>query len=197
MYANHIIKKSDIFFRKKIHEVSKNEIQNLENICTNYISESNAKLHKLITTFNDLGKEITISLSTDLPDNPDIILLSKGIKTMINMNYVEPISLFIKNVYIHDDYVRSIRKGKDDFFLNASPEDIIKNHDDSLGEDITRSNISDKIFQFKAYWKLLKHDTRDLIKAIMVTLIDITEKYIEIKDDTNEIAKILVKLNRI
>ncbi len=192
MIAQKLIKKSELIFNTS-EIINKTDIVTLEKKCRNYLHDSNIKLDKLLGAFNELIKEIGKLLATDLPLNDDVKLLNKGINSVITINYVEPISLFIANVYKYEDYRKSIRKGNDDFFLNVKPKDIAKKH----GNIVTQNtDYASKIFQFKMYWNNLSNDTKLTLKTIVVTLLDITEKYIEIKDDSNEIANILVKLNK-
>ena len=197
--AQKIIDKSELLFNdtnfnntnSKNH--IKDEISLLSKDCKKYISNSNKTLEQLIDTFNNLIIEISRLMMVELPLNDDITNANDKIKKIIFINKVEPISMFIKNVYSDDDYRTSLKEEKDDFFINASPKYIIKKHADK--NILSDESSIKKFFEFKNYWKRLKEETKLTIKQIMATLVNITEKYIEIKDDTNDIAKILIKID--
>lgn len=192
MIAQRIITESELFFNTNKKKVSSEEISSLEKKCKKYLNDSNKTLEQLIETFNNLATEVGKLMMEELPINDDIKFLNKGLERIIYINRVEPISIFIKNVYSISDYRISLKKGKDDFFINASPQDVLKNHSDVV--ESNDDNIK-KFFEFKNYWGRLSANTKLTIKAIMSTLIDITQKYIEVKDDTNDIAKILIRLD--
>lgn len=192
MMAKNIITQSKLVFNVDKKFVSSEDIDLLEKKCKKHLSESNKTLTQLIETFNNLVIEISKLIITELPLNEDIKTLNKGLKKIIYINHVEPISMFIKNVYADPEYRTSLKKGNDDFFINASPKDVLKKHADVVSTN--EENIK-KFFEFKIYWSKLSENTKLTIKTIMSTIIDITQKYIEIKDDANDVAKILIKID--
>lgn len=166
------------------------EIKTLEKNCNKYLEGLNVKFDILIKTFNNLLMEITNLLLSDLPKIKEIQHGRTKLSFLINTNYVEPISLFILHIYKYDDYVLSIKNGNDDFFLQSSSNNVIKRHGDKNAEKIK------KIFQFRYYWNDIKFETKETIKAIMKVMVDITTKYIEIKDDGNKITEILKNITK-
>lgn len=194
MIAEKIINKSKILLNDT-KNIMKDEISDLEKDCKKYINNSNKTLEQLIDTFNNLTVEISKLMMVELPTNEDVISANDKIKKLIFINKVEPISMFIKNVYSDDECRISLKDGKDDFFINASTKDILKKNNEK--KLFSNEIIVEKFFEFKNHWKNLNDETKHTIKQIMSTLIDITEKYIEIKDDTNDIAKILIKIDTI
>lgn len=207
MIAKKIINKSEKIFNDKHNSLSKsskpyqsmsvikNDIELLEKDCKNFLNGSNKTLEQLIDTFNNLIIEVTKIIMSQLPSNDDIKNANDKINKIIFINKVEPISMFIKNIYADNDYRISLKNGEEDFFMNASPKDIIDKH--KSNNILSNENSIRKFFEFKNYWKRLDETTQLTIKAIMSTLIDITEKYIEIKDDSNDIAKILLKIDKL
>jgi hypothetical protein len=109
------------------------------------------------------------------PKDKDTIMGNEFLTELIEMNFAEPIGLFINKVYIVDEYRKSIKAGNDDFFLEN--KDKMNN-----------------MFRFKAYWKQIHLDTQMELKNMMKVLIDLTEKYIEIKDDGNKVAEVMKKI---
>lgn len=191
MIAEKIKNQSENLFSKNKKDVTQNEIENLEKKCRRFLSDSTKNLNQIIETFNSLIKGVGTLLSKEIPDNYDITTFNTGFKLMTSVNYVEPISLFIKNIYINSEYRTSLRDGDDDYFLGRS-SDILKNHVDVIGDD--EYNVS-KFFEFKNYWVNLSENTKQKIKDVMSTIVGLVDRYIEIKDDSNDIAKILIKLD--
>ncbi len=196
MIAKNIINQSKQIFGSDNmlkSNVSSSDIKSLEKKCRKYLGESNKNLEQIIQIFNGLMVEVGKLIARELPLNEDIKTLNKGLTTIIKINYAEPICMFIKNIYIHPEYVNSLKKGRDDFFIGAS-KDILKKHSNVIGDN--EDNIK-KFFEFKTYWGRLNDNVKNKIKEIMMTIIDLTEKYIEVKDDSNDVANILFRIDTI
>lgn len=161
--------------------------------CEKFLGNTNRQIEEVLNVFNELATQIGLTIKNDLPTNETVKNFNNKIKLVVNINYVEPMSLFIKHVYAHDEYRTSIKKGNDDFFLNVKPSEVFKKHSEII--ENTENNLK-LMFEFKEYWKDLKESTKLKVKQIMMTLIDLAKSYIEIKDDANEVAKILVKINK-
>lgn len=192
MIAAKILSQSKKIFTSDKNNINKDDINYLENKCKKYLGESNKTLEKLIEAFNNLIVEVSNLIMAELPHNTDIKFLNNGLKKIISINRVEPISMFIKHVYSNVEYRISLKKCKDDYFMNTNPNDIFKKHNDILSSN--EDNIK-KFFEFKNYWGIIDDSTKMTIKSIMSTIIDITQKYIEIKDDSNDIAQVLIKID--
>jgi hypothetical protein len=162
--------------------------------CKKFISDKNNTLTQLMDIFNNLMLENIKQLLNDIPNNNDLITLQKGIGRIIFINKSEPISMFIKHIYADDDYRISLKTSNDSFFMNTSSEDIAKKHSSSfLIDEETINNF----FNFKKYWSIIQPETQTNIKSIMVSAVDIVEKYLEIKDDNNDVIKMLIKVDEI
>lgn len=193
MIAQKIINESEVLFSNvKNNNLSKSDISHLEKKCRKYLGESNKNLTQIINMFNDLIIEVIKLIIKELPLNEDIKDLNNKLKMVISINYVEPISRFITNIYIYPEYRISLKKGRDDFFMGITSKDMLDKHNDLIdnAEDATQM-----FFDFKTYWGRLSDNTKTKIKEIMAIIIELTEKYIEIKDDANDVAKVLIKLD--
>jgi hypothetical protein len=170
-----IINISEEIFAKNKKQVNQKDLLNLEEKCKKYLVETNKKLKLCIDAFNDLTLEISSIMRQQFPKDKDTIMGNEFLTELIEMNFAEPIGLFINKVYIVDEYRKSIKAGNDDFFLEN--KDKMNN-----------------MFRFKAYWKQIHLDTQMELKNMMKVLIDLTEKYIEIKDDGNKVAEVMKKI---
>lgn len=172
-------------FQKNKNHITKEDITSLENKCKKYLTETNKKMTLCVKTFNGLAIEIGILLKKEFPKETDIKTYNNIVPELVKINPVEPISLFIDKVYVIDKYRHSIKDGNDDFFIGDDHEEITKGDKDNIR----------RMFQFKSCWKNLKPDTQQTIKDIMAVLVDLTAKYIEEKDNGNQIADIMKKIN--
>jgi hypothetical protein len=89
------------------------------------------------------------------------------IKEFFNSRPEEPIALFLEQVYSNQTYLENIKKGDDNFFINA---------DYSQHKDVQTTQI----FEFKNLWKRLNSDGKDSIKKTMKLLIACTDTYLDI-----------------
>lgn len=179
-----IINISDEIFAKNKNQVHQKDLLKLEEKCKKYLVETNKKLKLCIDAFNGLALEISSIMRQEFPKDKDAIMGNEFLTELIEINFAEPIGLFINKVYIVDEYRKSIKAGNDDFFLE-------NNHKNVTGGDKYKMN---KMFRFKAYWKQIHQDTQMELKDMMKVLIDLTAKYIEIKDDGNQIAEVMKKI---
>ena len=139
----------------------------------------NKNLQTCIDMFNTLIDNIGTLLASDFPNDQTVCTYSSIVSNIIKTKPLEPISLFIVNVYKNDKYREYIIQGNDKFFLNSDHKDVT-NNDESMVQ---------KMFQFKTCWTKLSYDNKDYIKNVMKTLIQITTQYIIEKDNGFMITK--------
>lgn len=87
-----------------------------------------------------------------------------------------PLTLFINNIYSNDEYRIKIKNGDDSFFMNQS-FDIDKNN----------NALIKQIFDFKQLWLSLDDICKSYIKNIMLKLTIISESYINLLCDINNL----------
>lgn len=179
-------------FNKTINSkhIDNEELLKIKKKCKKYISSSNRNLDEIINTFNGLISGIGKLIEKELPCNRDISFANSQFPLIIKINYVEPISMFIKHVYIHKEYRESLKTGDDSYFLGTDTS-ILNKHKDIIPQN--EDNVK-KFFEFKQYWNKMTDITKEKIKEVMMVIISLVEKYIEIKDDTNDVVFILMNI---
>ncbi len=185
MSLQKIIKQADDLFKTNKKHIPNEDIIELEHKCKKYLSETNKKMVLFVETFNGLAIEIGILLKKEFPKEHDIKKYNELVPGLIDVNPVEPISMFIDKVYSVDKFRRSIKEGNDEFFIDDSHDDITNGDQDKIK----------KMFQFKSCWKKLNIETQQTIKDIMKVLITLSAKYIDEKDNGNQIVDIMKKVS--
>lgn len=148
------------------------------------LGKINKKLEICINMFNSLGQEISDLLLREFPNDTSLYTYDSVIKEILKKNPAEPISLFILYIYKNDEYRQGFIDGDDTFFLENDHAKVLEGNQKHIK----------KILKFKSYWGKLDTDSKDFIKDVMKTLIDVCKIYIQNKDDGNKlIAKDLVK----
>jgi hypothetical protein len=164
--------------------------QTIENYNKKLIDKDELKKYSLklkesyencINMFNSLSTNIGKHLLNDFPMNQNLYIYHNIVNNIIKKKPVEPISIFVVNVYSNDSYKESILNGDENFFRENRHENLTDNDEDRLKA----------LFQFKSCWDQMNDYSKKFIKEAMKTLLNICEIYIEKKDDYNKIKKIL------
>ena len=200
MKTDLIIQKSEkIFFESKQStnktntKQLKTDIRQLKRECVHYIKISNDNLKQILLLFNSLLKKIGDILQLNFPQNEKIKKGNNKLVTLIQINQVEPISLFVMHIYKYDDYVAQIRSGDENFFNNTNGEQFMTRH--GVGCDKSDLEKIKKLFLFRSHWNDLTDKSRNDIKSVMKIIVELTDEYIDIKDDTRNIVSISEKLD--
>jgi hypothetical protein len=143
------------------------------------LEEINKKISLLIELFNTIIKDIKTTISKELPSSFSLNLYYMAVDRILSTAPNEPISYFIKNIYCNDIFRTNIIEGNDAFFSESSH--------DKLGVSKSNENAINTFFQFKTCWKDLTKEKQLYIKNAMKTLVQITKKYIEAKDNGNRL----------
>jgi hypothetical protein len=162
-------------------KLSKKEFKVFQTDCVECMKNINKNLQTCIDMFNTLIDNIGTLLAGDFPNDQTICTYSSIVSNIVKTKPLEPISLFIMNVYKNDKYREYIMQGNDNFFLNNDHKDVTNNDE----------NTVQKMFQFKTCWTKLSHDNKDYIKNVMKTLIQVSTQYIIEKDNGNMIPIML------
>lgn len=168
------------------NNISETQIITLTNECKQNLKEINGKLEVCIKMFNTAILDISKSLGKCLPDDPTIPIYNNVITEFVSSSPVEPISLFIMNVYVDEQYRNSILNGNDDFFINNDHSKITKGDTKKVST----------MFQFKAYWSSFDKEQKLYIKNATKLLVNISEAYIIEKDNGNETMKLMMNLEK-
>lgn len=139
----------------------------------------NKKITLCIELFNTIVKDIKTTISRELPNSFSMSLYYMAVDRIVTTMPNEPISFFIKNIYCNDIFRKNIMEGNDAFFSESTT--------DGLGVSKNDENAINTLFQFKSCWKDLTNEKQLYIKKAMKTLIEITKKYIEEKDNGNKL----------
>lgn len=174
----------DFYENIKNKKMKKSDIKELEKMSLKLLNQTNEKLKECIKMFNLLIIEITGLLVREFPKDQSLHTYSKVIEELILSQPTDLISLFVINIYANDQYRTYILDGNDKFFISHDHKSITGNE----------KNKIQMMFQFKSYWGSLNESNKTFIKGVMKTLIEISEVYIEKKDDGNKIAMILKEL---
>lgn len=144
----------------------------------------NKKLELCIELFNTVLKDVKNIVSNELTGDFLTNMYNGVVDKIILVKPSEPILFFIKNVYSNDEYRKNIIDGNDEFFQNTKFDEIQNDE-----------NKMKVLFQFKSCWYKLTDDKKIYIKNAMKTLIDISKKYIEEKDNGNKLLKYYTEKN--
>jgi hypothetical protein len=131
-----------------------------------FVKLMDTKKHEIKEKFNKFALNMCKYLGTLHPDT-HFGKYKDTINEFFNSRPEEPIALFLEQVYANQTYLDNIKKGNDDFFVNA---------DYSQHKDVHTSQI----FEFKNLWTRLNSEGRDSIKKTMKLLIVCTETYLDI-----------------
>lgn len=135
------------------------------------------KLNKCANMFNTIIVDVGELIKKEFPNQFTEMYVS-FLKSIAQEKPFEPISIFIKYVYMNDKYKKCLYDGDENFFLNFNDE-----YSFSEGES-TLDQCVDMIFKFRNEWTRLSNDHKTYIKQCMKTLIDITDKYVIQKSKT-------------
>jgi hypothetical protein len=141
--------------------------------------ELNKDINDYVEMFNSVCNQIGAHLVAQVPKNRNIHIYNEAVGNIIKNKPSEPISVFVLKVYADTDYRESILNSNEHFFMQ-------NDHTELAGDDKDSSNI---ITQVKSCWGELNKDSRFFIKEAFKTLIKICGKYIEAKDDLNQLKK--------
>jgi hypothetical protein len=177
------IKNLTIKFEKLNVEKNNNKIIIFENDCKKFLKGTNEKMNTLVNGFNDMILYLAKMMKQLLPKDIESKIYYDFIDKLIKAKPLEPISIFIDNVYSVDEYRISLKKKNDKFFID--------NEHDSLTNKC-QENVNN-MFKFKTCWKSLDDETKEVIKQMMEMLVDLTEKYVIELDNKLEIEKIIEK----
>lgn len=131
-----------------------------------FVKLMDKKKHEIKEKFNKFALNMCTYLGTLHPDS-HFGKYKDTIKEFFNKRPEEPIAMFLEQVYTNQTYLENIKKGNDDFFLNAD----YSNHKDVE---------TNQIFEFKNLWKKLNADGKDSVKKTMKLLINCTDTYLDI-----------------
>ena len=158
---------TDIIGRKKNNIIEfKSELNNLK-------KQNNRNIFICIKLFNNTIMKICETVLDNVKSDLFLITYSKTLDELIKTEPGNIIMVFIKNIYSINEYRNNIKVGNEQFFIN---------------ENFKNAEV-DKIFQFKKVWKILKLDTKDYIKKAMKTLLNISEQFIKLKADEEDLNK--------
>lgn len=156
--------------------------KNIYNECNSHLNVINKNLTSCIDMFNTLLIDMARSISENLPNDKMMSVYYGTIKEIVRSKPREPITLFITNVYINDEYKTSIENGDDDFFIKKEYDEIDENDTDSI----------EALFQFKSCWKKVKPKTQNTIKETANMFLNICDRYVISKDNGNNLAKLIL-----
>jgi len=166
-------------------QISKKDFKVFQKESIECMKHVNNNLQTCIEMFNTLITDIGTLLANDFPNDHTICTYSSLVSNIITTKPLEPISMFIMNVYQNDKYREYIMHGNDKFFVNNDHNDVTNNDEKMI----------QTMFQFKTCWKQLSNDNKDYIKNIMKTLVQISTQYIIEKDNGNTIAIMINNLD--
>ena len=159
-------------------KISSHEKDKFSKLCLVQLNEINKNIGSLISMFNSLINELIDLILREFPQMSDIKKYSKSIKKSIENRPLEPLSMFLMNIYKNDEYRINILAENDDFFVKSDFKDF----------DSEKLKL---LFQWKSNWNDLSDPNKKYIKGVMSTLVNICDMYIENKDDGNKISSYL------
>jgi len=139
------------------------------------------KIQMCIDMFNTLIKDLSDTISKDFPNDHTLGTYKGVMENIITSKPLEPISLFLMHIYKNKEYRDNIMEKNDKFFIN---------NDHSKITDGDQQKVS-MMFQFKHCWKYMSDPLKDYVKSSLITLINITEQYVNFKVDLLDINKLL------
>jgi hypothetical protein len=168
-------------------KLSKKDFKSFQKESIDCMKHVNKNLQMCIDMFNTLITDIGSLLSNDFPNDSTICTYASLVSNVISTKPLEPISLFLVNVYQNAKYREYIMQGNDKFFINNDHSDVTNNDEKMI----------QTMFQFKTCWKRLSIDNKDYIKNIMKTLVQISTQYIIEKDNGNTITVMVNNLDNL
>lgn len=121
-------------------------------------------MNNLQTVFNKVTIELIEFISKYYPKSK-INKYKIMIYPLLNNDNPKGILMFIKHIYKNKEYRENIRKGNDKFFIE---------------QENINSNEYKKIFGMGDLWLSLDDETKKYIKKSLLTMVIISEKYIDI-----------------
>ena len=151
-----------------------------------HIKQEKERLKKLQKTktelsdnFNGIAMMMISHLASHFPDSY-FGTYKMVIEGFFKLKPDEPIAKFTKHVYANDVFRRKIKEGDETFFMNQD-----------FGETIGTQGMSLKIFQFKELWVKSDDATKEIIKKLMLMMIERCETYISNLKSINTCKKII------
>lgn len=100
----------------------------------------------------------------------------ESIKSFVEEKPAEPIAYFLKYVYDNDTYREKLLNMDDSYFLNQDFQEVIS---DNPFKKETEVYVK-KMFYFRNLWLSFDETSKDLIRRSMISLLKISEKYIDV-----------------
>lgn len=168
------------------------------------MSQKVTKLQKYISQFNECMVGVIHYIGNIIPDS-FFAQHRKEIETIFDEEPDEPIAYFLEFVYAVDKFRQGILDRDESVMMKESFEDTIdkgfnkglvdkydKNAKKTAAEELKKAYIK-KIFSFKESWKIVTADQKHIIENIMITCVQICDKYVIAMDKINKSTELKEK----
>lgn len=161
-------------------------IQKVLNECNEHLIYVNEKVKKYVNMFNELMIQVLDLLINEFPNNPKFRIYKTIIQNYLKQNgECQPLSLFIFNVYVNEEYKDAILRGDDSIFLKTDYTDGYE--DDELRLDI--------ISELKKCWLNMTKSSKEYVIDVFKTLIEICAEYIIDSNNRTRLLKMAQELD--